>query len=728
MDASRQPARHRRLRPDGADLERRRRPPAAGAAARRPAARRPLAGRSPGDHRPDPGGAGLGQPRRPAGGGLSGKAVAAGAGAGGGAGRGRRVAALAAARRRRRPAAFLGPGRPERGGARRGWHRDWITGVWPAPLLPAGGAGNRRAGWPILTTSRDRTARFWTFEPGENATGGQLRAGAVLRHGGGVNRAAWSADGQLVATASDDSLVRVFRWPEPRPVAVLTGHHGPVLDVAFSPDGVWVATAGEDDSVRIWDPLPGVEAAELAAHHGPAWQAAFSPDSGRVASVGQDGMLHLADRDGGRPLEVELGRPALALAWDPAGQRLAVAGRERPARAARRRRRPPGSGRWRPPGTPTPGWPSRRTAGASRWPAAAASPCSTTSRTSGPAPAQLAARGPGRRPRVQPGRQTPGDRRHRHPAAALGRPERRPAPHLRRPHLGDPRPRLGSRKAGESPPPAPTAASGSGTPRTLAAGTPAGPAPGTTTGWARWSSAPTAASWPAPRRTPASGSGTRRPARQLATLPNHSQAVRKILWSADGERLLDRQRRPHRADLAGRRRPRHLDSDRPRGGDLGSRLEPGRQPHRHHRHGRPGAGRFRPPPGPAGGRLRTDRAPAERGRVAASTATAARGGRPARQPEGHCHENKRRLRRLPAGLAVLLAEALPGCCRGPAGRESARPGAAAAASAASCRSTPPWGDAIARGMRLGAAEAGATIEIRRHHLDFDAGAAIRQAS
>jgi WD40 repeat protein len=67
-----------------------------------------------------------------------------------------------------------------------------------------------------------------------------------------VLHVAFSPDGALLATASNDNTARLWDFTTGRCVRILTGHIKTVYALAFSPDGALLATASTDKTARLW--------------------------------------------------------------------------------------------------------------------------------------------------------------------------------------------------------------------------------------------------------------------------------------------------------------------------------------------------------------------------------------------------------------------------------------------------------------------------------------------
>src|SRR5207245_863704 len=106
----------------------------------------------------------------------------------------------------------------------------------------------------VVTASGDNTARVWDV--------GTVSTVAVLRgHSADVRSAACSPDGTRVVTASLDETARVWEAATGREVMVLGGGGGfatGVRSAAFSRDGRLIIT-GSEDAARLWDARTGTE-------------------------------------------------------------------------------------------------------------------------------------------------------------------------------------------------------------------------------------------------------------------------------------------------------------------------------------------------------------------------------------------------------------------------------------------------------------------------------------
>jgi WD40 repeat protein/tRNA A-37 threonylcarbamoyl transferase component Bud32 len=239
-----------------------------------------------------------------------------------------------------------------RGGSNRGnypalW--DATTGKPLHVLVPSGESAGSSGSWAALspdgrwavtthgvqTHRPDRVVHLW-----DTATGREVAA--LKGHRAQVHTAAFSPDGRLVVTASDDGTARVWAPGLGEDTERAGGRWAGVALARLSPDGRRLATsssgtgAGHDSfTAHVWDVATGRQLSHCQGGHTEYLLAlAFSPDSERVATASNDGTARVWEAATGKELAVLPGHGAglLDVSFSPDGRRLLTVARDSTAR------------------------------------------------------------------------------------------------------------------------------------------------------------------------------------------------------------------------------------------------------------------------------------------------------------------------------------------------------------------------------------------------------------
>jgi WD40 repeat protein len=142
--------------------------------------------------------------------------------------------------------------------------------------------------------------------------------------------AAFSLDGQILATAHEGSGIMLFDTGQGRLLKTLTGHVAEVNAVSFSPDGKWLASGSKDGALKLWDVTTGRETARLGVSAGMLSSVAFSPDGEMLAIASSSPDVKLWNlAKGGLTSLPGHAAAVLAVAFSPDGQMLASSSEDR---------------------------------------------------------------------------------------------------------------------------------------------------------------------------------------------------------------------------------------------------------------------------------------------------------------------------------------------------------------------------------------------------------------
>jgi WD40 repeat protein len=170
-------------------------------------------------------------------------------------------------------------------------------------------------GKTLASGGSDKLIVLWNVRTGYGD--GERLERHLAGHSDTVWSVAFSPDGKTLASGGADKTIRLWNVATGRQLHVLgpgdptggrPGHDEAVHCVAFSPDGTMLASSSDDKTIRLWNVAtgqqlrvlgPGDRSGGRPGHTDAVLSVAFSPKNGRLlASASEDGTLRLWNTTG----------------------------------------------------------------------------------------------------------------------------------------------------------------------------------------------------------------------------------------------------------------------------------------------------------------------------------------------------------------------------------------------------------------------------------------------
>ncbi len=177
----------------------------------------------------------------------------------------------------------------------------------------------------LASASDDKTVQIWDAFTGKGIF-------TYQDHSGQVKVVRWSPDGTRIASGSADKTIQIWDVLNASRKITYRGHTSSITDIAWSPDGVHIASASHDKTVRVWN-ATSIKSPTYREHIGGVRSVAWSPNSKYIASGGYatsiidstlDSTLYLWDANSRQTLLANsMHRGSVwSISWSPNGTRI----------------------------------------------------------------------------------------------------------------------------------------------------------------------------------------------------------------------------------------------------------------------------------------------------------------------------------------------------------------------------------------------------------------------